>query len=64
MISIQEKNELKAKLLRCSTVQEVFDILENIYDLDNAKLGPLTKSLFVDGAIKGIIMMNPKKRAS
>jgi hypothetical protein len=60
MMTLSEREGLKKKLNQCKTVKEVFETLDNMYDLDNAEFTGITRSVFVEGAVKGIQMMRPK----
>lgn len=58
----EDRTLLRNQLKDCKTVAEVFQKLAKIYDLDNAQLGNITRPLFIEGAIKGVALINPKKR--
>jgi hypothetical protein len=62
MISVQEKKDLKTALDKCNNINEMFDLLSAVFDLDNAKLNFVTKPLFIEGILKGIDLANPNKR--
>lgn len=58
----QEKEKLQADLKKCETVGQVFRYLQETYDLESVKLGMLTRGPFIEGAIKGMVMFNPKRK--
>ena len=54
-------NELKDKLESCNTLNEVFDVLDEVYDLDQ-RIGPISKSILVRSVNKIIMLTGAKKR--
>jgi len=54
-------NELKDELKLCNTLNEVFDVLDEHYDLDQ-RMGPISKSILVNSVSNIIIMTGAKKR--
>lgn len=62
MLTPSEKIDLKAKLSKTSTVGEALKMLGDLYDLDNARLNAITKDLYIDGIIKAVNLINPKKK--
>ncbi len=57
-----ERDNLRKVLKNCKTVAEVFKVLDDLYELENAQLGNITRPLFIEGAIKGVALISPKKR--
>ncbi len=62
MLTPREKEELKAKLQKVQTAQDLFDFLSLNYDLKSVQLGPVTKPVMISGAISIINALNPKKK--
>ncbi len=56
-------NELRDKLAKCNTLNEVFDELDDMYDLDQP-LGPISKGILVRSVDRIIILTGAKKRQS
>lgn len=54
-------NDLKDKLEECNTLNEVFDVLDDIYDLDQ-RMGPISKSILVRSVSKIIVLTGAKER--
>ena len=54
-------DEIKDELKSCRTLNEVFDVLDEHYDLDQ-RIGPIAKSILVNSVNKIIIMTGAKKR--
>lgn len=62
----QEEKDLYEDMMdeidQAETVQEVFDIVSDYYDLENCELGTLSKPMFVKGLQKAIAMLKPEFR--
>lgn len=54
-------NEIKDELKSCHTLNEVFDVLEEHYDLDQ-RIGPIAKSILVNSVSQIILMTGAKKK--
>ncbi len=57
-----EVRELKTLLKSCDTLQDVFSILENTYQLDKARLGIMSRPLIIEGIIKAVKILNPPEK--
>lgn len=62
MLSSEEKKRITEDLNQCQTVGEVFAYLAKKYQLENCKLGFLTKKKYIEGTITAINALNPKPR--
>lgn len=56
-------DEVKDKLEKCNTLNEVFAVLDEYYDLDQ-RLGVISKSLLLNSVPNIILMTGAKKRKS
>jgi len=54
----QQKELIRRDLAKCNTPGEIFEYLQKTFDLSKP-LGSIAKPLFVDGIMKGILMLNP-----
>lgn len=54
-------NEIKDELKLCNTLNEVFDVLDEHYDLDQ-KMGIISRSILINNVHKIILMTGAKKR--
>ncbi len=54
-------NEIKDKLASCNTLNEVFDVLDDYYDLDQ-QMGPISKSIIHKSVNKIILITGAKRR--
>lgn len=59
MLTPAERKKLESDLNRYDNVGDIFKYLQRHYDLDNTKLGMLTKEPFISGIVKGINALNP-----
>jgi predicted transcriptional regulator len=62
MLLPAEKNKIIEDTKQMKTVKEVFDYLNAKFETENTTIGMVAKPLFVDGLIKCINLLNPKKR--
>lgn len=62
MLSPQELKNIETVLKSCKNVQQMFEVLEKNFDLENCEPGAIAKPAFITGILKGIQMLNPKKR--
>lgn len=62
MVSQNDLNLIGKKLEACTSVQEMFNVLQNNFDLQNCKPGTIAKPLFIKGIIQGIKLINPNKK--
>jgi hypothetical protein len=62
MLTPEEKSQVEKDLEKCSNVKEIFDYLNQKFDLQSAKLGFGSKSLFIGGIIKAINLVNAKRK--
>lgn len=62
MLSQQEKQRIKSDLSQYDNIGDMFVYLERNYDLKQAKIGFLTKPLYIDGVIKALEMFKPPKK--
>ena len=54
-------DELRDDLKLCNTLNEVFDVLDKYYDLDQ-KMGLISRSILLSNVRKIILMTGAKKR--
>lgn len=54
-------NEVEEKLQNCNTLNEIFDVLDDYYDLDQ-QIGPISKIILVKNVGKIIKITGAKKR--
>jgi hypothetical protein len=62
MLTPKEKEEIKKELQYVQTAKDLFDYLENNYELKDVKLGMLIKPKMVQGVIDIISTLNAKKK--
>ena len=55
------ENEVKEQLTLCKTLNEVFDVLDKYYDLDQ-KIGVISKSILINSVNKIILLTGAKRR--
>ena len=54
-------NEIKDELKSCDTLNEIFDVLDKYYDLDQ-RIGLIGRSIIVNGVNRIILITGAKKR--
>ena len=60
MLNQNQKAILHKGLSECKSVQEMFNLLSNTFDLKECKPGAVSKPLFIMGILKGIDLVDPK----
>lgn len=58
-----DKEEIEEELKLCNTLNEVFDVLDKYYDLDQ-RMGIISKSILIPNVNKIIRITGAKKRMS
>lgn len=54
-------NEVEENLKSCNTLNEVFDVLDRYYDLDQ-QMGVISKSILLNSVNKIILLTGAKRR--
>jgi len=62
MLTNTEKEKIITDLKKVETVKQAFDYINANYEIENCNLGFVSKPLFIEGLIKSINLLNPKKR--
>ena len=62
MLTSEEKQQVIQDLKKCETAKQVFDYMNAKYKTEECTLSMITKPLMIEGAIKSINLLNPKKR--
>ncbi|MCH7850941.1 MAG: hypothetical protein IH845_04835 [Nanoarchaeota archaeon] len=55
------ENEVKDKLKLCNTLNEIFDVLDAYYDLDQ-RIGIISKSILINSVNKIILITGAKRK--
>lgn len=56
-----QREKVRSDLKKLDTVEEIFNYLSTNFDLSE-KMGTLTKTAFIVGIDKAVIMLNPKPK--
>ena len=62
MLTSQEKEKIIFDLKKVETVKQAFDYINTNFEIENCNIGFVAKPLFIEGLIKSINLLNPKKR--
>ena len=62
MLTPEEKKKLTTELNQFDNIEDMLIYLNTRYDLKKAKLGIVTKPMFVNGILKAIEAAKPPKR--
>lgn len=58
---MMNEDEIKDRLKSCNTLNEVFDVLDEYYDLDQ-RMGFISKSILLQSVNKIILVTGAKRR--
>jgi hypothetical protein len=62
MLTPAQKNKIIEDCKKLETVKQAFDYMNSEFEIENCTLGYVAKPLFIEGLIKSINLLNPKKR--
>jgi len=54
-------DEIKEALKKCRTVNDIFDVLDDHYDLDQ-QMGPISRSILIKNVPRIILLTGAKKK--
>lgn len=55
-------SEFERELSSCTTVKQMFDVINKHYEIENCRPGTITKATVINGLKTAIKMLNPKRR--
>jgi hypothetical protein len=56
------KEQFERQLNTCKNLREIFETCNTWYEIENCKLGIVSKPLIVKGIISALTILNPKER--
>lgn len=62
MLTSQEKKQITDDLNKLDNIGDMFEYLDRKYELKKAKIGPISKPMYIKGCITAIEMFKPPKK--